>query len=79
MTIAHTHTQSYKKTVVYDPMKSDTFRAVQENLYINDKIQEVTAPVQPRVFMPNRLVPGKVIMSTRPTCSSCEINIFNVF
>lgn len=57
-TICASH-KSYKKTVVYDPMKSETFRAVQENLYTNDKVQEVAAPVQPRVFMPNRLVPGK--------------------
>ncbi|KAG5678488.1 hypothetical protein PVAND_008157 [Polypedilum vanderplanki] len=54
-----TKIQGYKKTVVYDPMKSETFRAVQENLYTNDKVQEVVTPAQPRVFMPNRLVPGK--------------------
>jgi hypothetical protein len=47
-------------------MKSDTFRAVQEDLYINDKVQEVAAPVQPRVFKPNRLVPGKKPVSSFP-------------
>jgi hypothetical protein len=42
-------------------MKSETFRAIQESTYTNDKVQEVAAPAaQPRVFMPNRLVPGKV-------------------
>lgn len=49
----------YKKTVVYDPMKSETFRALQENSYAHEKVHEVSVPAQPRVFMPNRVVPGK--------------------
>lgn len=52
--------KSYKKTVVYDPLKSETYRALQESSYAHERVQEVAAPVQPRVFQPNRLVPGKV-------------------
>ena len=52
--------KSYKKTVVYDPLKSETYRALQESTYVGERAQEVTTPVQPRVFQPNRLVPGKV-------------------
>ena len=52
---------SYKKTLVYDPSKSETYRAIQEEGYGNaDYTQEVTVPVQPKVFHPNRMVPGKV-------------------
>lgn len=51
---------SYKKTVVFDPLKSETYRALQENAYSNDKAHEVAAPPQTRVFKPNKLVPGKV-------------------
>lgn len=54
-----TKIQGYKKTVVYDPMKSETFRALQESAYANEKVHEVAHPAQPRVFMPNRVVPGK--------------------
>jgi len=54
-----TKIQGYKKTVVYDPMKSETFRALQENSYAYEKVHEVAHPAQPRVFMPNRVVPGK--------------------
>lgn len=57
--------KSYKKTVVYDPLKSETYRAIQENVYIGERAQE-SNPVQPRVFQPNRLVPGKVRSSTLP-------------
>lgn len=52
---------SYKKTLVYDPSKSETYRAIQEEGYGNaDYTQEVTVPVQTKVFHPNRMVPGKV-------------------
>lgn len=55
---------SYKKTVVYDPLKSETYRFLQEQetSYAGQQgpVQEVTNPIQPRVFQPNRLVPGKV-------------------
>lgn len=52
---------SYKKTVVYDPSKSETYRAIQEEGYGNaEYTHEVTVPVQPKVFHPNRMVPGKV-------------------
>ncbi len=50
----------YKKTVVYDPLKSETYRALVEDQYAGDsKLQEVV-PAQPRAFYPNRVVPGKV-------------------
>lgn len=47
---------------MYDPSKSDTFRAIQEEGYGNEEyIQEVTTPVQPKVFSPSsKMVPGKV-------------------
>lgn len=51
---------SYKKTVVYDPLKSETYRALQEDAFYGDKLQEVTTPIQQKTFHPNRLVPGKV-------------------
>lgn len=55
---------SYKKTVVYDPLKSETYRFLQEQetSYAGQQgpVQEVASPIQPRVFQPNRLVPGKV-------------------
>lgn len=57
-------TYSYKKTVVYDPRNSDTYRAIQEDggysSYGQSSPQEVTIPVQTKVYQPNRLVPGKV-------------------
>ncbi|XP_016978867.1 PDZ and LIM domain protein 2 isoform X5 [Drosophila rhopaloa] len=56
-------TVPYKKTVQYDPRNSDTYRAIQEeggySNYGNAAPQEVTIPVQTRVYQPNRLVPGK--------------------
>ena len=51
---------SYKKTVVFDPLKSETYRALQENTYSNEKVHEVASPAQTRVFKPNKVVPGKV-------------------
>lgn len=55
--------QGYKKTVVYDPLKSETYRFLQEQetSYAGQQgpVQEVANPIQPRVFQPNRLVPGK--------------------
>jgi len=61
-----TKIQGYKKTVVYDPLKSETYRALQESSYAGERAQEVTTPVQPRVFQPNRLVPGKKPVSSFP-------------
>ncbi|XP_039485025.1 PDZ and LIM domain protein 2 isoform X4 [Drosophila santomea] len=56
-------TVPYKKTVQYDPRNSDTYRAIQEeggySNYGQSSPQEVTIPVQTRVYQPNRLVPGK--------------------
>lgn len=53
-----TKIQGYKKTVVYDPLKSETYKALQESTY-GGPVQEVAQPAQPRVFQPNKLVPGK--------------------
>ncbi|XP_017841836.1 uncharacterized protein LOC108599496 isoform X2 [Drosophila busckii] len=56
-------TVPYKKTVVYDPRNSDTYRAIQEeggySSYGKSSPQEVNIPVQTQVYQPNRLVPGK--------------------
>jgi len=43
---------SLKKTLSYDPAKSETFKALQEAEF-GDTIQEVTAPAQTRVFSPS--------------------------
>ncbi|ETN67313.1 hypothetical protein AND_000881 [Anopheles darlingi] len=47
----------YKKTVVFDPCKSETYRALQEGA--GEGLQEVPNPIQPKTFHANRLVPGK--------------------
>jgi hypothetical protein len=59
-------TVPYKKTVLYDPSKSETFRAIQEEGYgySDTTPREVTIPVQTKVYQPNRLVPGKKSQST---------------
>ncbi|XP_063700359.1 PDZ and LIM domain protein 3 isoform X4 [Culicoides brevitarsis] len=44
----------YKKTVVFDPTTSATFKALHE-----DEVVEDAEPVQPKVFRPNRMVPAK--------------------
>jgi hypothetical protein len=68
-----TKIQGYKPTVVYDPLKSETYRAIQENSFGNERAHEVATPIQPRVFQPNRCVPGKKPTSFPPpdpqTCS----------
>lgn len=52
---------SYKPTVLYDPSKSETYKAIQEAGYdLADYTEEVTVPVQPKVFQPHKTVPGKV-------------------
>lgn len=43
---------SLRKTLSYDPAKSETFKALQE-AELGDTIQEVTAPAQTRVFSPS--------------------------
>lgn len=50
---------SYKKTVAYDPSKSATFAAVQED-YGGHNVHEIPIAVQGRPYQPNRLIPGKV-------------------
>ncbi|KAM7359096.1 PDZ_signaling and DUF4749 domain-containing protein Zasp66 isoform 7-T7 [Cochliomyia hominivorax] len=70
-------TVPYKKTVVYDPSKSETYRAIQEEGYGNaDYTQEVTVPVQTKVFHPNRLVPGKKPVQSAPI-SGPSYNVVN--
>jgi len=61
-----TKLDGYKKTVLYDPSKSETFRAIQEEGYgySDTTPREVTIPVQTKVYQPNRLVPGKKSQST---------------
>ncbi|XP_049545640.1 uncharacterized protein LOC125957181 isoform X2 [Anopheles darlingi] len=52
-----TKIEGYKKTVVFDPCKSETYRALQEGA--GEGLQEVPNPIQPKTFHANRLVPGK--------------------
>ncbi|XP_039293481.1 PDZ and LIM domain protein Zasp-like isoform X5 [Nilaparvata lugens] len=48
-----------KKTVVYDPAKSETYKALKED-ELGDVIQEVSVPVQPKVFSPTKAVNPKL-------------------
>nr|CAD7394565.1 unnamed protein product [Timema cristinae] len=58
---------SLRKTVTYDPAKSETFKALQED-ELGDSIQEVTVPVQHKVFAPNKPVAGhSVLIKLRQT------------
>lgn len=59
-----TKIEGYKKTVVFDPSKSETYRALQEG--VGEGLQEVTTPVQPRAFHGNRMVPGKKPIAAHP-------------
>lgn len=43
----------------YDPSVSETYKALQEE-QIGDHVQEVTVPVQQKIFSPNKVIPGKV-------------------
>jgi hypothetical protein len=45
-------THSLRKTLSYDPAKSETFKALQE-AELGDTVQEVTVPAQTRVFSPS--------------------------
>lgn len=71
-------TSSYKKTVQYDPRNSETYRAIQEeggySNYGQSSPQEVTIPVQTKVYQPNRLVPGKVRSCATVRKSSKSLN-----
>ncbi|GLV41366.1 Z band alternatively spliced PDZ-motif protein 66 [Carabus blaptoides fortunei] len=42
----------------YDPSVSETYKALQEEK-IGDHVQEVTVPVQQKIFAPNKVIPGK--------------------
>lgn len=59
-----TKIEGYKKTVVFDPSKSETYRALQEG--VGEGLQEVTTPIQPRAFHGNRMVPGKKPTANHP-------------
>ncbi|XP_037940153.1 uncharacterized protein LOC119673023 isoform X3 [Teleopsis dalmanni] len=71
-------TVPYKKTLVFDPSKSETYRAIQEEDYgMNDSTpHEVTVPIQHKVFHPNRLVPGKKPVQSAPI-SGPSYNVVN--
>ncbi|XP_058836942.1 PDZ and LIM domain protein 3 isoform X6 [Topomyia yanbarensis] len=60
-----TKIEGYKKTVVFDPSKSETYRALQEGVG-EGQLQEVNTPIQQRTFQPNRLVPGKKPNANHP-------------
>lgn len=49
---------SYKDTRVFDPMKSETYRAIQEDNmgYRDHRAHEVPQPVQTKVFQPHQMV-----------------------
>ncbi|KAG8327241.1 hypothetical protein J6590_024626 [Homalodisca vitripennis] len=47
-------TASYKKTVVYDPAKSETYKALKESEF-GDTLQEIPTPVEPKVFSPAKV------------------------
>ncbi|XP_059613354.1 PDZ and LIM domain protein 3 isoform X7 [Phlebotomus argentipes] len=60
----------YKKTVLYDPLKSETYRAIQEDTYDVGNPHEVPQPVQTKVFQPtHRGAPQKKPTATYPPVS----------
>lgn len=58
-------THSYKKTVLYNPANSETYKALQEDS-LGDVIQEVPVPVQMKVFH-------------APTARTGPIKVKNIF
>jgi len=62
---SHTHMpnkiQGYKKTVVFDPTVSATFKALHEEEVVQEEL-----PAQPKVFRPNRMIPAKKPVSGHP-------------
>lgn len=70
-----TKIEGYKKTVVFDPSKSETYRALQEGA--GEGLQEVITPIQPRTFHPNRLVPAKKPNATHPAPQPEFVQQFN--
>ncbi|XP_055700826.1 LIM domain-binding protein 3 isoform X6 [Phlebotomus papatasi] len=60
----------YKRTVLYDPLKSETYRAIQEETYDVGNPHEVPQPVQTKVFHPtSRGVPQKKPVAVYPPVS----------
>lgn len=70
-----TKIEGYKKTVVFDPSKSDTYRFLQEGA--GEGMQEVATPIQQRTFAPNRLVPGKKPNANHPAPQPEYTQAFN--
>ncbi|XP_055700822.1 LIM domain-binding protein 3 isoform X3 [Phlebotomus papatasi] len=65
-----TKIQGYKRTVLYDPLKSETYRAIQEETYDVGNPHEVPQPVQTKVFHPtSRGVPQKKPVAVYPPVS----------
>ncbi|XP_055686028.1 PDZ and LIM domain protein 3 isoform X20 [Lutzomyia longipalpis] len=65
-----TKIQGYKRTVLFDPLKSETYRAIQEESYDVGNAHEVPQPVQTKVFHPqSRGVPQKKPTATYPPVS----------
>uniref|UniRef100_A0A1B6C567 PDZ domain-containing protein n=1 Tax=Clastoptera arizonana TaxID=38151 RepID=A0A1B6C567_9HEMI len=56
---SQTSATPHKKTVVYDPAKSETYKALQE-AELGDTVQEVTTPVQTKVFSPAKVTQPRV-------------------
>ncbi|GAB0090463.1 Z band alternatively spliced PDZ-motif protein 66, isoform E [Sergentomyia squamirostris] len=66
-----TKIQGYKRTVLFDPLKSETYRAIQEENYDGgSNPYEVPQPVQTKVFQPSsRGIPHKKQTATYPPIS----------
>jgi len=47
-----------KKNVQFDPLKSETYRALHEEQFGNN-VHEIPITVQHQTYQPNRLIPGK--------------------
>lgn len=76
----HPTRNSYKKTVVYDPSKSETYRALQDdNLVGEPYTYEAPAvqPVTPKVFHPQRGAPHPVKVLSLFALFCCYLLPFN--
>jgi len=47
------HSYKGKKTLYYDPAKSETFKALKDS-ELGDTVTEVPEPIQPKVFTPHK-------------------------
>ncbi|XP_028143069.1 PDZ and LIM domain protein 3 isoform X3 [Diabrotica virgifera virgifera] len=48
-----------RRQVKFNPAESETYKALQEEEYECDNIQEVTVPPQSKVYAPNKTIPSK--------------------